>query len=220
MHQTVENLIEINNEIRDKVKQLNLVKYKPNIIAVSKTFEIEHISPLIEYGHQHFGENKVQEAIEKWSSIKDQNSLIKLHMIGSLQTNKVKYAVKIFDYIHSVDSIKLAERISIEQKKVKKKPKIFIQVNLAKEIQKSGVNVEKINELYNFCKKNELDIKGLMCLPPFEEDSERFFLQLKTLNEKLNLPDLSMGMSHDYLKAIKYHSTYVRIGTKIFGKRN
>ena len=220
MHQTVENLIEINNEIKDKVKQLNFVKYNPNIIAVSKTFEIEHISPLIEYGHQHFGENKVQEAIEKWSSIKDQNSLIKLHMIGKLQTNKVKYAVKIFDYIHSVDSIKLAERISIEQKKVKKKPKIFIQVNLAKEIQKSGVNVEKINELYNFCKKNELDIKGLMCLPPFEEDSERFFLQLKTLNEKLNLPDLSMGMSHDYLKAIKYHSTYVRIGTKIFGKRN
>ena len=220
MHQTVENLIQINNEIKDKVKQFNSEKYNPNIIAVSKTFKIEHILPLIEYGHQHYGENKVQEAIEKWSSIKEQNNSIKLHMVGKLQTNKVKYAVKIFDYIHSVDSLKLAERISIEQKKVQKKPKIFIQVNLAKEILKSGVSVENIEELYIFCKKNELEIKGLMCLPPFEEDSERFFLQLKKLKDKFNLPDLSMGMSHDYLKAIKHHSSYVRIGTKIFGKRN
>ena len=220
MHEIIKNLVEINNEIKEKIKQFNFENYNPIIIAVSKTFKMEYISPIIDYGHLHFGENKVQEAIEKWSSIKDNNNSIKLHMIGKLQTNKVKHAVKIFDYIHSVDSIKLAEKISIEQKKVQKKPKIFLQVNLGNETQKSGISVEEIHNLYNFCKKNELKIQGLMCLPPFDEDSDKFFLQLKTLNQKFNLPDLSMGMSHDYLKAIKYQSTYLRIGTKIFGKRD
>ena len=193
--------------------------YKPKIIAVSKTFPIEHISHLISHGHLNFGENKVQEAVEKWTNIKEKNKNIKIHMIGKLQTNKVKNAVKIFDYIHSVDSLKLIKKISIEQANIQKKIKIFIQVNIGAESQKSGVNVNQVKETYNFCKANNLEVIGLMCLPPFESNSERYFSELKEINDQMGFKEISMGMSHDYLEAVKLKSTYLRIGSKIFGAR-
>ena len=193
--------------------------YKPEIIAVSKTFPIEHISHLINHGHLNFGENKVQEAVEKWTNIKEKNKNIKIHMIGKLQTNKVKNAVKIFDYIHSVDSLKLIKKISIEQANIQKKIKIFIQVNIGAESQKSGVNVNQVKETYNFCKANNLEVIGLMCLPPFESNSERYFSELKEINDQMGFKEISMGMSHDYLEAVKLKSTHLRIGSKIFGAR-
>ncbi len=216
MHISVQNLIEIQNKIKLEFENDKSTK----IIAVSKTFGIDKIKPLIDYGHLDFGENKVQEAINKWSDLKVQNPKIKLHLIGSLQTNKVKFAVKLFDYIHSVDSEKLAKKISEEEKKNKKKIKIFIQVNIGNEMQKSGVKIEELNNLYLYCKKLDLDILGLMCIPPYDKEPEIFFKKLNLLNQELNLSGLSMGMSQDYLKAIKNKATYVRIGSLIFGKRN
>ena len=219
MHQIVQNLIKIKEEIN--INLPNLKKYKiPKIIAVSKTFGEDKILPLIEYGHLDFGENKVQEAIEKWTLIKSNNNNIKLHLIGGLQTNKVKLAVKLFDFIHSVDSAKLAKKISEEQKKQNKKIKIFIQVNIGNEQQKYGVNKSSLTKLYSLCKTLDLDVIGLMCIPPLNESSEIFFKEMNNLKKNLNLSDLSMGMSSDYLVAIKHYATYVRIGSNIFGKRD
>jgi len=216
MHNTVKNLIYIEDLIKSKVNHDKL----PIIIAVSKTFSIEHILPLIEHGHLHYGENKVQEALEKWNEIKSQNSNIKLHLIGKLQTNKVKFALKIFDYIHSLDSEKLAIKIAEEQTKQEKKPKIFLQVNIGNEDQKSGINKEKLVNFYKFCKNLKLDIIGTMCIPPNNENTENYFYEMNIINKELNFVDLSMGMSGDYLDAIKNNATYVRIGSKIFGSRD
>jgi len=192
----------------------------PKIIAVSKTFKIDHILPLIQYGHLDFGENKVQETIEKWTDVKNQNKNIHLHLIGKLQTNKVKFAVKIFDYIHSLDNEKLAKKIAEEQSKQNVKPKIFIQVNLGNESQKSGIIKENLLDFYNFSKNLGLNIIGIMCIPPFDEDSTKYFSQMSELNEIINLKELSMGMSSDYLNAIEFKSTYLRIGSNIFGQRS
>ena len=175
--------------------------------------------PLIYHGHVDFGENKVQEAIDKWCDVKTNNKSIKLHLIGKLQTNKVKLAVKFFDFIHSLDSEKLAKKIVDEQKKQNLRPKIFIQINIGNEKQKSGIMKNNIKEFYNYCKSLDLDIIGTMCLPPFNEDSEEYFAEMKILNENLKLKELSMGMSSDYLNAIKYNSSYLRIGSNIFGHR-
>ena len=192
----------------------------PKIIAVSKTFNIDHILPLIDYGHQNFGENKVQEAIEKWTDIKAKNNKINLHLIGKLQTNKVKFAVKIFEYIHSLDSEKLAKKIAEEQKKQNKNIKIFIQINLGEEDQKSGIIKKNLLDFYNFSKNLGLNIIGTMCIPPFGEDSSKYFLEMMELNKMLKLSELSMGMSSDYLSAIEYDASYLRIGSSIFGKRD
>lgn len=219
MHSSVQNYKDIVNSIDRKLeeKKINL---SPKVIAVSKTFELEKILPLIEYGHQDFGENKVQEAIEKWTNIKLKKENIKLHLIGRLQSNKVKYAVKIFDYIHSVDSQKLAKKIAEEQQKIKKNIKLFIQVNIGNEDQKSGIQVDKINDLITFSRELKLDIIGLMCIPPANELPDKYFKEIKLLNKKFKLSELSMGMSSDYLKAVENSSTYLRIGSNIFGKRN
>ena len=219
MLQIVQNLVNIQEEI--KLNLYNQKNYKlPKIIAVSKTFGMDKILPLIEYGHLDFGENKVQEAIEKWTNIKSNYNDIKLHLIGGLQTNKVKLAVKLFDYIHSVDNRKLAKKISDEQQRQNKKVKVFIQVNIGNEEQKFGVNKSFLSELYSYCKTLNLEVVGLMCIPPLNEPSEIFFKEMSELNKKLNLKELSMGMSSDYLNAIKNSATYVRIGTNIFGQRN
>ena len=215
MHNSVQNLINIQENIKSKFNFYQKIK----IIAVSKTYPIEQIKPLIDFGHTDFGENKVQEALDKWSNIKNENSLIKLHLIGKLQTNKVKHAVKIFDYIHSVDNEKLAKKISEEQIKDNKKIKIFIQVNIGDEVQKSGINKHRLNIFYEYCLNLKLDIQGLMCIPPEGQNSESFFKDLKQMNENLGLKKLSMGMSADYMTAIKNSATHVRIGTNIFGKR-
>ena len=219
MHKTIQNLIDIQKKIELSLDTLKIDKV-PKIIAVSKTFEMDKISPLIEHGHSDFGENKVQEAIDKWSDVKSNNNDIKLHLIGGLQTNKVKLAVKLFDYIHSVDTEKLAKKISDEQKKQKKRVKIFIQVNIGNEQQKFGVNKSSVSELYSYCKSINLDVVGLMCIPPLEKSSDFFFKEMKILSKNLNLDELSMGMSADYLDAIKNSATYVRIGSNIFGKRS
>ncbi len=219
MHSSVQNLINIQQKIKQRLVDLESEKI-PKIIAVSKTFGIDKISPLIEYGHLDFGENKVQEANEKWSGIKLANNNIKLHLVGGLQTNKVKLAVKLFDYIHSVDSEKLAKKISDEQQKQNKKVKVFIQVNIGNEEQKSGVNKSSVTELYSYCKTLDLNVIGLMCIPPLEKSPDIYFQEVSILNKNLNLSDLSMGMSSDYLEAIKHSATYVRIGSNIFGKRS
>ena len=220
MHKNIKNLIYIQNEIKSKISEHKIKDYNPHIIAISKTFKIDHILPLIEYGHIHFGENKIQEAMDKWPEIKNKNIQIKLHMVGKLQTNKVKFAIKIFDYIHSVDNIKLAKKISDEQKKNNKKPKIFIQLNIGNEVQKSGISKSEINFFYNYCKELGLDVIGTMCLPPNDNKSEIYFSEMKKLNQELGLSEISMGMSDDYLIALKYHSTFLRIGSKIFGQRS
>ncbi len=220
MHKNIKNLIYIQNEIKSKISEYRIKDYNPNIIAISKTFKINNILPLIEYGHIHFGENKIQEAVDKWSEIKNKNIEIKLHMVGKLQTNKVKFAIKIFDYIHSVDNIKLAKKISDEQKKNNKKPKIFIQINVGDEPQKSGINKNEIKNFYNYCKNLNLNVIGTMCLPPNDNKSEIYFSEMKKLNQELGLKEISMGMSDDYLIALKYHSTFLRIGSKIFGQRS
>jgi len=191
----------------------------PKIIAVSKTFPIENILPLIDYGHLHYGENKVQEALDKWTDIKNQNKNIKLHLIGRLQTNKVKFALKIFDYIHSIDSEKLATKIADEQTKQGKKPKIFIQVNIGNEDQKSGINKERLSDFYKFCKDLNLDVIGTMCIPPNDQNTKKYFFEMNKINQELNFKELSMGMSGDYLEAVKNSATYVRVGSKIFGNR-
>ena len=191
----------------------------PKIIAVSKTFPIENILPLVEYGHIHYGENKVQEALDKWSDIKSQNDRIKLHLIGKLQTNKVKFALKIFDYIHSLDSEKLANKIADEQAKQGKKPKIFIQVNIGDEEQKSGINKERLDDFYKFCKNLNLDVIGTMCIPPNDQNTKKYFFEMNKINQEFNFKELSMGMSEDYLEAVKNNATYIRVGSKIFGSR-
>ena len=220
MHQTVQNLLNINTQIKAKINELKYNNYKAEIIAISKTFSISHILPLIDYGHIHFGENKVQEAIEKWMEIKTNNKNIKLHMVGKLQTNKVKIALKVFDFIHSLDNLKLAKKISEEQKIYEVKPKIFIQINIGGESQKSGISVENLLNFFHECKKLDLNIIGTMCLPPIDKDPEIFFSNMLKINNDLKLKELSMGMSEDYLKAIKYYSTYLRVGSKIFGPRS
>jgi len=216
MHNTVKNLIYIEECIKSKANHDKL----PTIIAVSKTFPIENILPLIEHGHLHYGENKVQEALDKWTDIKNQNKNIKLHLIGRLQTNKVKFAIQIFDYIHSVDSEKLAIKIAEEQVKQEKKPRIFIQVNIGNEQQKSGINKEKLSDFFNFCKNLNLDIIGTMCIPPNDGNVEKYFSEMNKINKELNFKELSMGMSGDYQEAIKNNATYIRVGSKIFGNRN
>jgi len=219
MHKSVYNLIQIEKEIQSNIINLNTITKSPKIIAVSKTHPIASILPLINHGHLDFGENKVQEAIDKWSDIKNKKNSIKLHLIGRLQTNKVKFALKIFDYIHSLDSEKLANKISDEQIKQGKKPKIFIQVNIGNEDQKSGINKERLDDFYKFCKDLNLDIIGTMCIPPNNGNTEKFFFEMSKVNQKLNFTELSMGMSGDYLEAIKNSATYVRVGSKIFGNR-
>ena len=216
---TVKNLLDIENNIKASLNKLNINNY-PKIIAVSKTFKIDKILPLIKHGHIDFGENKVQEAIEKWTEIKKNNSEIKLHMIGKLQTNKVKFAVKLFDYIHSVDSEKLAKKIAEEQKKVNKKINIFLQVNIGNENQKSGIDKKEVNKLVSFCKETDLNLIGLMCIPPLNLDPTNYFKEMRELNKSLGFKELSMGMSSDFLIATKYLSTYVRIGSSIFGQRS
>ena len=219
MHDTIKNLLDIKNNIKFYLEKLN-INSNPKILAVSKTFEINKILPLIEYGHLHYGENKVQEALEKWADIKLAKKDLKLHLIGKLQTNKVKQAIKIFDYIHSVDSKKLAKKIADEETKQGKKIKIFIQVNIGDEEQKSGVNKSSVNELYSYCKAINLNVIGLMCIPPLTKSSDIYFKEMNILNKNLNLNELSMGMSSDYLDAIKNSATYVRIGSNIFGQRS
>tara|TARA_B100000282_G_C31546657_1_gene405523 strand:- start:1 stop:663 length:663 start_codon:yes stop_codon:yes gene_type:complete len=220
MDHIVSNLIRIQEEINSKNSKNNQ-NISTKIIAVSKTFSENKIYPLIEYGHNDFGENKVQEAMDKWVEIKKKVKDLNLHMIGKLQKNKVKQAVKIFDYIHSVDSIKLAKKISDEQKKIEKNIKIFIQINIGEENQKSGVNLSDFEKLYDYCKNElKLDVIGLMCIPPNSDNPEKYFSQMFEIKKKFNLKDLSMGMSSDYLLAMKYGSTYVRIGSRIFGARN
>ena len=218
MHITIQNIIKIENEIKQNLSNLNITNL-PKIIAVSKTFKIDKILPLIDYGHINFGENKIQEAIDKWTDIKLTNSNIKLHMIGKLQTNKVKFAVKLFDYIHSVDSEKLAKKIADEQKKINRNIKIFIQVNIGDEKQKSGIEKTKVKDLISYCKKINLNVVGLMCLPPVDKNSSIYFNEMNLLNKSFGLSDLSMGMSSDYIEASKNSTTFVRIGSKIFGER-
>ena len=218
MHYTVKNLLDIQNKIKIHLNKLN-INNDPKVIAVSKTFKIEKILPLIDYGHVDFGENKVQEAVEKWTEIKKRNSKIKLHMIGKLQTNKVKFAVQIFDYVHSVDSKKLAKKIADEQYKINKKIKIFLQVNIGQETQKSGIDKNNLSELVSYCKEIDLDLIGLMCIPPVSKNPEKYFKEMNELNKSLNFNNLSMGMSSDYLLAIKYLASHVRVGSSIFGNR-
>ena len=216
MHKTLDNLILIQKTLKEKLNNANI----PTVIAVSKTFPISEVLPLINHGHEHFGENKVQEAIEKWSSIKSDFKQIKLHMIGSLQSNKVKYVLPLFDYIHSLDSLKLAEKISNEQKKIKKRLKIFIQINIGQEIQKSGIEIEYLEEFYKICvTKLDLEVVGLMCLPPKNNNGLQYFLEMKNLCSKIGVRELSMGMSNDYIEASNNGSTFVRIGSNIFGER-
>ena len=219
MHKSVRNLINIQNLIKEKQSVLNNRKIIPNIIAVSKTFKLSNILPLIEHGHTDYGENKVQEAIEKWSEIKLKNDKIKLHLIGKLQTNKVKISLKLFDFIHSLDNEKLARKISEEQKKQNHKPKLFIQVNIGNESQKNGVHIQKLFELFNYCKELDLNVIGLMCIPPINDDPEISFSRMNYLKNKMNFKELSMGMSSDYLSAINFSATYLRIGSEIFGQR-
>ena len=215
MHKSITNLNLIKEDLKTKINNFRNVK----IIAVSKTFSIEAIMPLIEYGHLEYGENKVQEAITKWTDIKLVNPNIKLHLIGKLQTNKVKFALKLFDYIHSVDSKKLAKKIADEELKQNKKIKIFLQVNIGDEEQKSGINKDYLDDLYLYCKNLNLDVVGLMCIPPANNKSEFFFKEMALLTKKLDLKELSMGMSADYIEAAKNSATYIRIGSNIFGKR-
>jgi hypothetical protein len=218
MHQSIINFTNIQNSIKENQEKTNN-KNNIKIIAVSKTFEISHINPLIEYGHKDFGENKVQEAIEKWSDIKIKNQNLSLHLVGKLQSNKTKLALKIFDYIHSLDSEKIANKISEEQKKLNKKPKLFIQVNIGNEDQKSGVNPNKLKTFYQYCLDKDLDVIGTMCLPPISEDPEKYFMRMNYLNKDLGLNELSMGMSADYIPAIDNNATFIRVGSKIFGER-
>ena len=215
MHDSVKNLIYIEDLVKSKVNHDKL----PKIIAVSKTFPVENILPLIEHGHLHFGENKVQEALDKWSDIKNDNHDIKLHLIGKLQTNKVRSALKIFDYIHSLDSEKLAIKIAKEQATEEKKLRIFIQVNIGNEEQKSGIDKKDLKDFYKFCKNLNLNIIGTMCIPPNDGNTEKYFSEMSDTNKELDFNELSMGMSEDYMEAIKNNATYIRVGSKIFGRR-
>ena len=216
MHESVQKLVHIEKVVKSK----EIDSKKITIIAVSKTFNLDKITPLIEYGHLHYGENKVQEALDKWTEIKEKKSELKLHLVGKLQTNKVKFALKIFDFIHSVDSEKLAKKIADEEIKQNKKVKIFLQVKIANEDQKSGVAKNDLSNLFLYCKRLNLDVIGLMCLPPANIDPVPFFQELHKMNQNLFLSELSMGMSSDYIKAIENFSTFIRVGSSIFGERN
>ena len=214
MHNPINNLILIKKEIQE----INPIC---QLIVVTKTFGIDKIEPIIKTGHKHFGENKVQEALEKWTETKENNKDIKLHLIGKLQTNKVKFCLPLFDYIHGLDNIKLAEKIANEQVKKNFKPKIFIQINIGDEDQKSGVKQNELLEFYKkIIKEFDLDIIGLMCIPPFVDDTSPFFIKMKVVSEKINLKELSMGMSGDYIQAAKNAATFIRVGSKIMGKRD
>jgi len=217
LHQSINNLVSIQNTLKIENLELNKIR----IIAVSKTFPINEILPLINHGQIHFGENKVQEAIEKWQEIKQDFKHLQLHMIGKLQSNKVKFVVPLFDYIHSLDSLKLAKKIAEEQNKIKKRLKIFIQINIGNEEQKNGIEEGDLEEFYKKCVNElELDIVGLMCLPPKDDNTKEYFIKMKNLAQKINVKELSMGMSNDYLDAAKHGATYLRIGSKVFGNRN
>ena len=220
MHVSVKRLQTVNNKVKEIIDKKQL-KTTPQIIAVSKTFSLNQITPLLEFGHFHFGENKVQEADHKWKDVKKKYKNLQLHMLGKLQTNKAKIAVKIFDYIHSLDNAKLASKISQFEKELNKKIKLFIQVYIAEENQKTGITLNDLNTFYNYCTQDlSLNIIGLMCLPPINSKSQEYFQILRENSEKLKLKNLSMGMSTDYEDAILYGSTHIRIGTAILGKRN
>ena len=219
MHSTVKNLIDIEKNIKSHLSDLK-INNQTKIIAVSKTFKVDKILPLIHHGHIDFGENKVQEAVDKWTNLKGENPSLRLHMIGRLQTNKVKYAVKLFDYIHSVDNEKLARTITEEDKKINKKTKVFIQVNIGGEEQKSGVSKVNVHKLVSYCNEVKLDVIGLMCIPPFDKDSNTYFKEMSKLNKEFGFSELSMGMSSDYLQASEHSATYLRIGSNIFGQRS
>ena len=221
MNHSLINLNKIQQEIYLKINETKNTIKIPKIIAVSKTFSIDKILPIINSGHIDFGENKVQEAVNKWETIKNNQNQINLHMIGKLQKNKVKYAVKLFDYIHSLDNIKLAEVIANEEIKQNKKMKIFIQINIGNEKQKNGIVIDELNSFYDFCVNNlKLNIIGFMCIPPSDKDSSYYFNEMKIITNTFKMKELSMGMSGDYLKALTYGSTFLRIGSKIFGERN
>ena len=220
MHQTQSNLIEIQNKIKKKINESSLDKYDPKIIAVSKTFSEQEILPLLNFGHHNFGENKVQEAVQKWKNLKKKYDHVRLHMLGKLQTNKVKNAVEIFDYIHSLDNLKLANKLAKEIHEKNKETKIFIQINLGGEKQKSGIDPSNLEVFYKNCLSLKLNIIGTMCIPPDNHDPKPFFKEMLNLNNKVNLPEISMGMTNDFLEAIEFKSTYLRIGTGIFGKRS
>jgi len=218
MSDVIQKYEDIISSIKSKLENKEIESF-PKIIAVTKTFKLDKVQPLLDYGHIDFGENKVQEAIEKWTDVKLKKPNIKLHLIGKLQTNKVKFALQLFDYIHSVDNKKLAKKISDEEIKQNKKIKIFIQVNIGKEEQKSGIDPSNLLDLYNYCKELDLNVVGLMCIPPFNKEPDKYFKEMKNLSEKLSLAELSMGMSSDYLNAALNSSTYLRIGSGIFGFR-
>ena len=220
MHQIQNNLIEIQNKIKKKIDEFSFDKYNPKIIAVSKTFSENEILPLLNFGHLEFGENKVQEALQKWKNLKEKYDQVRLHMLGKLQTNKVKNAVEIFDYIHSLDNLKLAHKLAKEIHEKNKKIKIFIQINLGGEKQKSGIDPSNLEVFYKNCLSLKLNIVGTMCIPPDNHDPKPFFKEMLNLNNKVNLPEISMGMTNDFLEAIEFKSTYLRIGTGIFGKRS
>ena len=214
------NILESFNKIKSNINLLHPAK-PVNIVAISKTFTLDHVKPLIDYGHTHFGENKVQEAISKWKDIKNERKDLKLHMVGKLQSNKAKNAAEIFDYIHSLDSQKLADIFNACEIKNSKKLKYFIQINIGNEIQKSGVKVNELDDFYNYCtKEKNLHVIGLMTIPPNDENTRMYFKSMSDLNNSLQLQELSMGMSSDYQEAVKLGSTFVRIGSSIFGPRN
>ena len=219
MHLILQNLNLVKSKV-NKIIEIKQPKIKPKIIVVTKTFTLEKIKPLLENGHMHFGENKIQEAEAKWSDVKKNYGELKLHMLGKLQTNKTKRAVKLFDYIHSLDSKKLAEKISFYQRELNKKIKLFIQVNLGDEEQKTGISLNDLENFYTYCTKElGLNVVGLMCLPPINSDPKKYFLILKNYSKKLNLEDISMGMSSDYEEAVLHGSTYLRLGRIILGER-
>ena len=213
-------IIERFNKIKSNISKIdNSNSFK--IIAVSKTFSLNYIMPLIEFGHNHFGENKVQEAVAKWSTLKEKDSNIKLHMIGKLQSNKAKDAVKLFDYIHSLDNQKLADVLAKHQRNLKKNLNYFIQVNIGNELQKSGINIGELDQFYNYCKNEiNLNILGLMVIPPNDNNPGKYFKSLNELNKSFALQDLSMGMSADYIEAVKHGATFIRVGSSIFGDRS
>ena len=219
MHPTIKNLNNIKDNIKQKINELNYENYQPEIIAVSKTFQIDHIMPLIKDGQEHYGENKVQETVEKWTNVKKNYPKIKLHLLGKLQTNKVKFVLPLFDYIHSLDNLKLAKKISEEQRKKNFKPKIFIQINLGKEKHKNGIEVEELSNFHSQCIDIDLNIIGIMCLPPYEDDPKPYFSKMREISENYKWA-LSMGMSSDYVDALEFKSDFLRIGSNIFGKRS
>ena len=220
MHTSLQRLTLIKNKVKEIIDRKQL-KTTPQIVAVSKTFSLKEIIPLLEMGHFHFGENKIQEAENKWTDVKNKYQDLQLHMVGKLQSNKVKRAIKLFDYIHSLDNAKLAQKLYQYEKELNKKMKLFIQVNIFGENQKSGILLNDLDRFHNYCTQElSLNVIGLMSLPPINDDPRKYFKILKKKSEELSLTDLSMGMSADYEQAILNGSTYLRLGTAIFGERN